>query len=78
MRKGEDVTGIVINDNPVGVYTDIHALQEQIEVYRKALREIRDNQGKVCEIYADCQHPAYDSSYACWATANEILTRFGG
>ena len=41
--------------------------------YRAALEEIRANYGKVCQEFELCEHPACESSYGAWATADEAL-----
>jgi hypothetical protein len=41
--------------------------------YKKALKKIRDNCGKVCEQYEICDHDACQSSYNSWAIADEAL-----
>ena len=38
-----------------------------------ALREIRDEQGKVCENYELCHHVSCQSSYTAWVIADRIL-----
>ena len=45
----------------------------QLEIAIKALEEIRNTQGKVCEIYEICEHVSCSSSYASWAIADEAL-----
>lgn len=46
------------------------------EVYtKKALKEIRDKQGKVCDNFELCNHRACQSSYSSWHIANEALKR---
>lgn len=45
----------------------------QLEFAIKALEEIRNTQGKVCEIYEICEHVACSSSYASWAIADQAL-----
>ncbi len=39
----------------------------------KALREIRNMQGRVCEDFAECKHIACTSSYTSWAIADIAL-----
>ena len=41
--------------------------------YRAALEEIRANYGHVCTEFELCEHPACESSYGAWATADEAL-----
>jgi hypothetical protein len=43
------------------------------ERYRKALEEIRDTQGYVCDNYELCTHKSCGSSYAAWCIADMAL-----
>ena len=45
----------------------------RIQELESALREIRDKQGKVCDEYEVCNHPACISSYTSWAIADKAL-----
>jgi len=40
----------------------------------KALKEIRDTQGKVCDNFELCNHKACHSSYTSWAIADKALS----
>lgn len=44
--------------------------------YAEALREIRVNEGKVCDHYEVCDHRACSSSYTAWAIADAALSPF--
>lgn len=39
----------------------------------RALQEIKDTQGEVCDNFELCDHRACRSSYAAWAIADEAL-----
>lgn len=41
--------------------------------YRKALEEIKNEQGKVCMDFELCTHEACTSSYTAWAIADKAL-----
>jgi hypothetical protein len=43
------------------------------EIAVAALREIRQQYGKVCANYELCEHPACASSYGAWAVADKAL-----
>lgn len=45
----------------------------KLNIAVKALKEIRDTQGKVCEEYEICTHRACQSSYDSWAIADQAL-----
>jgi len=45
----------------------------QLEIAIKALEEIRNTQGKVCEIYEICEHVSCSSGYASWVIADQAL-----
>ncbi|MFA5532713.1 MAG: hypothetical protein WDA13_03935 [Candidatus Shapirobacteria bacterium] len=40
---------------------------------KKALQKIRDEEGKVCNDYENCEHTACRSSYNSWAIADKTL-----
>ncbi len=42
--------------------------------YRTALKRIRDEEGKVCDDFATCIHPACNSSYRSYAHADVALS----
>lgn len=54
------------------------ALLEGAKQAEMALREIREQQGKVCEGYDLCTHTACASSYASWAIADAALAAAPG
>lgn len=56
--------GEAMNDSP---------LIRELNEFRRALEEIRDEQGKVCEIFEVCRHVACMSSYTSWAIADKTL-----
>lgn len=39
----------------------------------EAMKEIKDNYGKVCKDYELCEHLACASSYGAWAVADDFL-----
>ncbi len=41
---------------------------------RRALEEIKRDQGRVCENFELCMHTACQSSYAAWAIADKALS----
>lgn len=45
----------------------------KLDVAIKALEEIRDNQGRVCESYETCGHTSCLSSYASWVIADKAI-----
>lgn len=49
------------------------ATENERNIYRMALEEIRTNYGKVCQEFELCEHPACASSYGAWAVADEAL-----
>lgn len=49
----------------------LHAAEAERDRLRAALEQIRDRYGAVCEEYTTCTHPACESSYGAWATADE-------
>ncbi|MBW1799587.1 MAG: hypothetical protein JRJ85_02550 [Deltaproteobacteria bacterium] len=46
---------------------------KKLAIAIKALKTIRDSQGKVCEQYELCNHPSCKSSYASYAIADKAL-----
>lgn len=57
-----------------------HSTTEIIEngVYKKALEEIRNTQGKVCAEFEICKHVACKSSCASWFIADKALKEVEG
>ena len=55
------------------VKAEYDALLAEVAALREVLQEIRDNEGKVCEEYEICTHPACRSSYESWRRAAEAL-----
>jgi hypothetical protein len=49
-------------------------LQARLTAAERALREIKDTCGKVCEDFELCTHVACNSSYGAWAIADEALS----
>lgn len=48
------------------------------EIYRKALEEIVNTQGKVCSMFEICNHIACKSSCASWFIADMALKKADG
>lgn len=48
--------------------------QQRIGELEGALRKIRDEEGRVCELYEICTHLSCMSSYNAWAYADQSLT----
>ncbi len=48
------------------------------EIYKKALEEIKDKQGKVCVDFELCDHIACKSSCASWFIADKALKTVEG
>lgn len=46
---------------------------QKLTLATRALKEIRDNEGKVCDNFMQCNHRACRSSYGSWYLANEAL-----
>ena len=44
-----------------------------IKITTRALKEIRDNEGKVCDNFELCNHRACRSSYSSWYIADKAL-----
>ena len=44
-----------------------------LKIVTKALKEIRDTQGKVCNNFGSCRHRACQSSYSSWVIATKAL-----
>ena len=55
------------------VTNELKQLRAEKERLLKALKEIRDNQGKVCKEYEICKHESCRSSYTSWAIASKAL-----
>lgn len=45
----------------------------KLEIALKALKEIKNEQGKVCAEYEICEHRACKSSYVSWALADKAI-----
>ena len=56
-----------------GAADDMKRLMGECRRLRAALQEIRDTQGKVCELYEICQHQSCRSSYESWCIAEQVL-----
>ena len=54
----------------------LHKAQAQYDAMKKALKDIRDNEGKVCETYEICEHVACQSSYNAWAIVDKVLSEW--
>lgn len=52
---------------------EVEWLRQGIQRLRQALQRIRNEEGRVCEDFELCRHPACRSSYAAWAIADAAL-----
>jgi hypothetical protein len=50
-------------------------LYEEIDRHRKALKEIHEHCGRVCEEYEICTHVACSSSHRAWEIADKVLRK---
>jgi hypothetical protein len=53
------------------------ATEREVAKYREALERIKREEGKVCQNFELCSHPACNSSYSAWAIADEALNPTG-
>lgn len=44
-----------------------------LEIAISALKEIKETQGRVCNVFELCDHKACRSSYSSWAIADKAL-----
>ncbi len=51
----------------------IEYLYEEIDRHRKALIEIHEHCGRVCNQYEICTHVACSSSHRAWEIADKVL-----
>jgi hypothetical protein len=51
----------------------IGELEAHVSMLERALREIRTEQGKVCQEFETCDHIACRSSYTAWVIADTAL-----
>ncbi len=54
--------------------TRAEASAREVERLREALLEIRNDEGRVCDVYELCDHVACASSYAAWVIADMALS----
>lgn len=52
-------------------------LQDKLAIAVKALKEIEQNYGQVCEEFEICKHVACQSSVSCWMVADKALKEIG-
>ena len=56
----------------------LEASFERGQILKKALEEIRDKEGKVCDNYELCHDLSCQSSYSSWAIADIALRKIAG
>jgi hypothetical protein len=59
------------------IWSEDHNRHVQIAIEREryliALKDIKQNEGRVCENYDTCTHTACESSYGAWVAADRAL-----
>ena len=53
-------------------------MKSKEEIYKKALEEIKDTQGKVCNEFEICKHLSCTSSVSSWMIADKALNEANG
>ncbi len=52
-------------------------ITRKLEICVKALKNIEQNFGQVCEMFEICKHESCRSSVSCWMEADKALKEIG-